>query len=281
MLKTRILTALFLAVLVLSALFFLPATVWMLFCAVLISLAAWEWCALIGFNGRVSLFYPLATGASFIAIAWHPPAPELLFGFFAGASLFWLLVVPLWLIRKWHLRSAGYLNFLLGWAMLMPAGLALLTLRGNGWTLLAVLAIAWIADSAAYFVGRAIGRHKLAPNISPGKTWEGAAGGGIAVMVYCAFMPKPFDLSVVMHLGSTEFMQNSAWVGAGLIFAIVSIVGDLLESLFKRQAGMKDSSHLLPGHGGVLDRVDSLLALLPVVAAVYMGHFLFSAASAG
>lgn len=263
MLKTRILTALALAALLLLALFQLPAVGWAFFCAVLLGFAAWEWCALTGLMGPVSIVYPLITTGIFFVLTLLPLSKELLTGCFFGASLFWLVLAPLWLRAKWRLRSAGHLNLLLGWVLLLPAGLALLVLRGNGWLLLGVLMVAWIADTSAYFCGKAFGRHKLAPSISPGKTWEGAVGALLAVLLYCWLVPKPFELSAL-----------SALV-AGVVLTAVSIVGDLLESLFKRQAGMKDSSNLLPGHGGVLDRVDSLLALLPVAASLYLGHLLF------
>lgn len=265
MLKTRILTALVLAAFLLLALFWLPPVGWSLFCAVLLGFAAWEWCAFAGLIAPVSVVYPIVTAVIFFALAVLEISPEILTGIFFGASLFWLVLAPLWLRAKWRLRSAGYLSLLLGWALLLPAGLALLVLRGDGWLLLGVMMIAWIADTAAYFSGKAFGRHKLAPSISPGKTWEGAAGALLAVLLYCWLAPKPFELSTPVV------------VLAGVLLTAVSIVGDLLESLFKRQAGMKDSSNLLPGHGGVLDRVDSLLALLPVAASLYLGYIVFFA----
>lgn len=263
MLKTRILTALILAAVLLLALFQLPALGWILFCGVLLGLAAWEWCSLAGLSAPVSVIYPLLTTAAFCVLAISSVPTEILAGVLFGASLFWLMLAPLWLRNKWRLRSAGYLNLLLGWALLLPAGIALLVLRGNGWLLLGVMLVAWIADTAAYFSGKMFGRHKLAPTISPGKTWEGAVGAVLFVMLYVWLVPKPFEFSGI------------ATLMIGVLLTAVSIVGDLLESLFKRQAGMKDSSHLLPGHGGVLDRVDSLLSLLPVAASIYLGYPLF------
>jgi len=133
---------------------------------------------------------------------------------------------------------------------------------------LMVLVLVWIADSAAYVVGRAMGRHKLAPTISPGKTWEGVAGGLLGVQVYaiiCAFMIPALE---------SRLEGGAKWLlylgGAGLLFA-ASVVGDLFESALKRQASVKDSGTLLPGHGGVLDRIDSALAVLPVAALMAYG----------
>ncbi len=269
MLKTRVVTAIVLAAVLLLALFRLPAAGWSLFCAVLLGAAAWEWCRLVSLSGLVSLVYPLVTACGFFGLSLLEPSGGTLLGLFAASTLFWLVIVPLWLKARWSLRASGHLGLLLGWALLLPAGFALLALREGGWLLLGVLAIAWIADTAAYFTGKAFGRHKLAPAISPGKTWEGAAGALLAVLVYCWLVPKPFAVPVAL-----------VFVVAVLLTA-VSIAGDLLESLFKRQAGLKDSSNLLPGHGGVLDRVDSLLAVLPVAACIYLGYPLLFAASAG
>lgn len=280
MLRTRVLTALVLAALLLLALFGLPETAWVLFCAVLMGVAAWEWSVLSGLSHGLSRFYPWITGVLFAVIGWQQLPMSISFGVFAGACLFWLVLAPIWLAAKWHLRTAGNLNALLGWALLLPAGLALLLLRGDGWRLLAVLMIAWVADSAAYFAGKAFGRHKLAPTISPGKTWEGALGALLGVALYISLLPKSFSFGFGAGLSASSGWTNLLWITCGVLLTAVSIVGDLLESLFKRQAGMKDSSTLLPGHGGVLDRVDSLLAVLPVAAAIYLAHLLFFAAPA-
>ncbi len=271
MLIPRIVTALVLAAVFLGALFFLPAAGWVLFCAGVLGVASWEWCQLAGISGWSAKFYPALTGVLFAALGFADLPALLLFGVFLLATLLWCVVVPLWLMHKWRLQLAGNFNVLLGWAFLFPAGLALLLLRGDGWQLLAVLAVAWLADSFAYFSGVLFGKHKLAPSISPGKSWEGAAGGLLAVMLYCWFLPKP-----PMFFSDTQpLLQAFFWILTGFLLVAVSIVGDLLESLFKRQAGIKDSSNLLPGHGGVLDRIDSLLALLPVAAAIQLAHQLF------
>lgn len=279
MFKIRVLTALVLAASLLLAVLGLPENGWMLFCAVLMGVAAWEWTALAGLSGGMAKIYPAASGVLFALLAWCRLPVSVLFGVFIGACLFWCVLAPLWLRAKWSLRSGGPLNALLGWAVLFPAGLALLVLRGNGWPLLAVMMIAWLADSFAYFTGVAIGRHKLAPTISPGKSWEGVGGGLVAVVVYACFLPDLLALSAGHALPVLSLTQRAAWALSCVPLVAVSVVGDLLESLFKRQAGMKDSSNLLPGHGGVLDRVDSLLALLPVAAAISLAYSLFFAVS--
>ena len=132
-------------------------------------------------------------------------------------------------------------------------------------TLLSVLALIWIADIAAYFAGRAFGRHKLAPGISPGKTWEGVAGALAGTVIYaiiCATASPPL----------TAIVQGNSWLayfGFTVLLCAVSIVGDLFESSIKRQAMVKDSGNLLPGHGGVLDRIDSMTSTLPVAALIF------------
>jgi phosphatidate cytidylyltransferase len=140
-----------------------------------------------------------------------------------------------------------------GLVVLVPAGLAMVALRPA--QVVAIVALVSIADTAAYFAGRAWGRRKLAPSISPGKTWEGAAGGLAAVLAYaiiCGML--------------AEGVRWLPYLAAANLLAVLSVIGDLFESAAKRQAGVKDSGSLLPGHGGVLDRVDSATATLPVAA---------------
>ena len=124
------------------------------------------------------------------------------------------------------------------------------------------MATVWVADTGAYFFGRTFGSHKLAPSISPGKTWEGAVGGGLTVIVY-GFV---FSSKLPAVLSDSFVLLLSALI----LLTVISIMGDLFESLLKRQAGLKDSSNVLPGHGGVLDRIDSLTSTLPLVALVWL-----------
>jgi len=170
--------------------------------------------------------------------------------------------VPLWLIYRWPLPKSA-LGVAIGLLLILPTWLALVQLRQAGaLALMAIMAIVWLADIAAYFFGRALGRHKLAPSISPGKTWEGAAGGGLAVIVY-GFVLSPRLPGVL----SQNFLLLLLVL---IVLTAISVTGDLFESLLKRQAGLKDSSNVLPGHGGVLDRIDSLTSTLPLVALVWL-----------
>ena len=171
---------------------------------------------------------------------------------FGMAAVFWLLVAPLWLARGMSVDRGDAL-LLAGFIVVLPAALAMTWLDAQH--LLVVLVLVWVADSAAYFVGRAWGRHKLAPAISPGKTWEGAAGGVAGALVYAIICKRFFD-----EVGW------AAYLAAAALLALLSIVGDLFESAAKRRAGVKDSGALLPGHGGILDRIDSATAVLPLAA---------------
>ena len=173
---------------------------------------------------------------------------------FLLAAAFWLLLAPLWLWRGVAAEHQRLLA-LAGVPVLLPAGLAMVALPAP--QLLAVLALTWIADTAAYFAGTRWGRHKLAPSVSPGKTWEGAAGGLVGVLVYAGIM--------------AAMVEGIAWapfLGTAALLAALSIVGDLFESAAKRQAAVKDSGALLPGHGGILDRIDSATSTLPIAAAL-------------
>jgi phosphatidate cytidylyltransferase len=151
---------------------------------------------------------------------------------------------------------------LVGWAVLVPTGLAMIDLREaapSPWMLLFVMCLVWVADSAAYFAGRKFGKTKLAPSISPGKTWEGVAGAIFGVTVYVAlvwiFSPEFSSLRMLPAL------MLAAWW-----WVVLAVIGDLFESAIKRQAGVKDSGALLPGHGGLLDRIDALTSTLPLAA---------------
>jgi phosphatidate cytidylyltransferase len=153
----------------------------------------------------------------------------------------------------------------LGLIVLIGAWVAIVQLQARSpWLLLAAMAIVWIADTAAYFAGRAFGRRKLAPSISPGKTWEGVYGALAAVAVYAlALVPFAHEAGYTREV---SLAAVAAWVTIAVALAMLSVAGDLFESLLKRHAGVKDSGALLPGHGGILDRVDALLAAMPPAA---------------
>ena len=216
--------------------------------ALIVAGGAHEWARLC--RVAVPSMYAVAVAVAFGTLIWLGDAiarPVLL-----AALVFWAVAVPLWLSRgvapehRIALLASGFV-------VLAPAGLALAALPPL--QVLAVLVLVWIADTAAYFVGRAFGRRKLAPAISPGKTWEGAAGGVFGALAYAIICGG--------------FTGGVAWlplVAGAALLAVLSIVGDLFESAAKRQAGVKDSGALLPGHGGILDRIDSATATLPVAA---------------
>jgi len=213
----------------------------------LIALAAgFEWARLCRLAGAPAWGYALAIALVFLAVYNAQPwQPALLI-----AAAFWIVVVPAWL-RRGVAAAHGAALAAAGFALIVPAALAMAALPPL--QLLLLLVFVWIADSGAYFVGRALGKRKLAPSISPGKTWEGALGGSAAALLY----------AIICGL----FVEGLSWVmylAAALLLAVLSIVGDLFESAAKRQAAVKDSGTLLPGHGGVLDRIDSATAVLPV-----------------
>jgi phosphatidate cytidylyltransferase len=272
MLRTRVATAVVLVAIFLGALFFLPPPGWALFALAIAVAAAYEWAgfARLGSVGRVA--YALATAAITALVAWTGglPAGEWratgLAPVYLTAALFWATGAVVWLIRLPQSPSP-LLVLVLGWLALVPTVLALVQLRNAGPVpLLMLMVIVWIADIAAYFSGRAFGRRKLAPRVSPGKSWEGVLGAFLATTAY----------ALLWHTFAPAFLPRLPQALAGLFGFVVlvwvltgaSVVGDLFESALKRQAGLKDSSQLLPGHGGVLDRIDALTPVLPLAALV-------------
>ena len=254
MFLTRVLTAAVLLAAFVSALWFLERTAFAALVAVIVAIGGYEWAALGRTRTAMAVAYGLACALLFAASFQYPPlAPWIC----ALAGIFWAIAVPSWLARGFDACPASLLPAV-GVVVLIPAGLAMASL--GPLHLLMVLGLVWVADTAAYLAGRAFGKRKLAPAISPGKTWEGAAGALVASVIY-AIIWAQFDPRLA------ALVQGAAWLpylaGAVLLCA-VSIVGDLFESAAKRRAGVKDSGSLLPGHGGVLDRIDSATATLPV-----------------
>lgn len=280
MLKARILTAIILLLGFSAALFLLPDLGWLIFCAVVCGAAAWEWGGLAAFQPALRAVYAtisallcawVGLGAG-LAGGWglHTfgipalPATMSLLPFYLASVLFWLLCVPFWLARKWRFGSVGAAASV-GLLVLLPPSLALAHLRLiDPWLLLCAMSFAWVADIVAFFVGRRFGRIKLAPAISPGKTREGAWGAIAGVMAYGLALGW-----VLLPAWRTPLALSMLALGL-LMLTVLSIVGDLFESLLKRQAGLKDSGKLLPGHGGILDRIDSLTAILPPLALFFL-----------
>jgi phosphatidate cytidylyltransferase len=257
MLKTRIVTALLLVTGCLGVLFWLPTTKAALAFGLVAVVAAWEWSGLIKSRSFARAAFVATTGLSCLGLFYWPGG---LLPLWLVAVVFWLGLMPFWLRMRWPL-AGGPLGYLVGLVVIVPTWAAMVMLHGHDPMLLLLsMALVWVADIAAYAAGRLWGRHKLAVHISPGKTWEGAIGAAVAVVIFVfavAYAYRPAD-------GSIE--PSLVWIPLLVLVTAVSIVGDLFESLIKRQAGVKDSSNLLPGHGGVLDRIDSLTSTLPVLA---------------
>jgi len=250
-LAARIGTAAVLIAALLAALFLLPPLALELLIGLVLLLAAHEWARLCRLERTAALVFAAAIALAFLALERAGMQQAV----FVTAAIFWIVLAPLWLWRGVRPAQAGWTGAA-GFAVLVPAGLAMTALRPL--EVLLALVLVWIADTAAYFVGRAWGRRRLAPAISPGKTWEGAAGGVVGAAAYAIICGY--------------FIQGIAWaafLAAAVLLAMVSIVGDLFESAAKRQAGVKDSGTLLPGHGGILDRIDSATAALPLAALVW------------
>ena len=267
-LAARVSTALVLIVAVLAALFLLPPPGFGVALLIVVILAAREWARLAGFARGGSLLFVAGTFLLGLNLLFGPGThfdggwPKgIVLAVCGAATAFWICVAAPWTLLRWR-RASPLVSAVAGWIVLMGAFVALVQLHAHSpWLVLAAMAIVWIADTAAFFAGRAFGRHKLAPQVSPGKTWEGVAGGVMAVVVYAvALVPLAARAG---YRGPLDAASIAAWIAIVIALAALSVIGDLYESLLKRYAGVKDSGTLLPGHGGVLDRTDALLAAMP------------------
>ncbi|MFL1455429.1 phosphatidate cytidylyltransferase [Marinobacter sp. GN3S48] len=267
MLKTRIITALILAPIAIGGIFFLPPLGFALFTGAIITIGAWEWANMSGMTSQLArVVYAAVTAAvmygllnvSAVAVLWlaviwwficflmvrsYPAGSERWGGLPVRAVMGLLVLVPAWVGLN-HLRTG---SFQFG------------DVANNLLVILFVFCVVWVADIGAYFAGRAFGKAKLAPRVSPGKSWAGVWGGLVAVAVFAV---------IVSQLASAPMDQTLMLVIASLVTGLVSVLGDLLESMLKRFRGIKDSSQLLPGHGGIMDRIDSLTAAIPVFALI-------------
>ena len=274
MLLQRVITAVVLLAILLPALFASNQLAFNIIVLVMLTAGAWEWGRLIGLRavgavvtGVVMLLLCLLTWQQ----GWLLNSYRVLWVVAGGA---WVLLSVLLVkagVPAWG-RVPQWMRWLAGMLALWVAGLAIVQARQIGINfLLSVLALVWVADVFAYFFGRALGlrfsKQKLAPTISPGKSWEGAWGGALGV-VLMAFTWVWIDAAQKVEVASfyTRLYEQGWWLllVAALFMAAMSVLGDLVESLIKRSAGFKDSSQLLPGHGGVLDRIDALLPTLPL-----------------
>jgi len=283
LLKQRLLTALVLIPVALYAVFALPLTGFAVAVLILMTAGAWEWAPLMGVTKRLGrIAYTLSVSVILAALMWWVPVDQVwqqgelaqpLYILIVLGCAWWVLALVLVLNyprsrRVWS-RTRSIVG-VFGWLTLVPAWAGMLAIRSlnyaeqplfGGFAVLFVLLLVWAADVGAYFAGVRYGRNKLMPAVSPGKTMEGLLGG-----ITLAFVV----MMVVAHWLKVPAEQFAGYYLAGLVTVVASVFGDLNESMFKRCAGVKDSGSLLPGHGGILDRIDSLTAALPVFALAYL-----------
>ncbi|CNI98246.1 phosphatidate cytidylyltransferase [Yersinia mollaretii] len=279
MLKYRLITALILIPVVIGALFLLPPVGFAIVTLLVCMLAAWEWGQLAGFASRSQRIW-LAILCGFLLVLMLLSLPA-----YQHSAHLPQVSVPLWLSMGWWLaalllvltypRSAVFwhdsrlLRIIFGILTIVPFFWGMVALRQYGydqhhnigaWWLLYVMLLVWGADSGAYMFGKLFGKHKLAPKVSPGKTWEGLIGG----LLTSALISWLFGRYAPLDIIPEKLLICS------VVAALASVLGDLTESMFKREAGIKDSGHLIPGHGGILDRIDSLTAAVPVFACLML-----------
>lgn len=272
MLKQRVITALCLAAVLFLILWSRSEWLFGLFLLVFFAAGAWENARL--FDNPYPIVVAILASVIFIFTGlWLSSGAYIWFVFIAVLIWVALLVPSLFrTIPALHSFSGYIYQACYLYSILTSFLCVLLLYKRSAFFLLSILVIAWLADIGAYFAGRAFGRHKLAPSISPGKTWEGVVGGIVAVILVAiaslGFSTSDSNISVLIF----EKYGWGGMIGGLVLLVAMSIVGDLLESKLKRRVGLKDSSNLLPGHGGVLDRIDSLIPMLPL--AVLLGMWL-------
>jgi len=262
-LRQRLFSALILVPLVVLAVLKLDLSWFALLVAAAMLLAAWEWGSLIPLRVSGARIGYLVFILALIAVSWRSARAEIFVDTVLWAALAWWLFVLFWITRPTlggsETGTHSLAKAILGCGLMVSTWLALVVLhsrpdQGPHWVLY-LLILVWVADSGAFFAGRQFGRTKLAPKVSPGKTWEGVFGGLIACALFAFGYARFLELQ---GLALTGFILVS------LVTVLFSVAGDLLESLLKRQQGVKDSGTLIPGHGGILDRIDSLFAAAPI-----------------
>lgn len=268
MLRTRLLTIAVVFPAFLLALFYLSLSNWSALILILMAVAAHEWARLFDLSQPAAITYALAMPI----VAWLfcrngtalLPSAAVTQTLCTIAGVFWIAVAPFLLSRR--VKIAAMSALILGWLALLPLWAALVKLKEFGpQYVFFAMGIIWLADTAAYFSGRAFGKRKLAPNISPGKTVEGALGALVVAALYAVIF-----VSLGHYFGTMSFSGLPLMMGGFAVIVMLSIVGDLFESWLKRQRGKKDSGNLFPGHGGILDRIDSLTSTMPIVALALM-----------
>ncbi|MCH8079182.1 MAG: phosphatidate cytidylyltransferase [Proteobacteria bacterium] len=264
MLEQRVITAMIFAGLVISAVIFLPTMLLAFVLAIIICVAAWEWAACAGFDASsYKISYVSVILLCLVACLKFMDNQWIILIVYCG-FVWWLIAV--FLVIRYQMNknvnlSSRLLKAMIGGVILVPSWLSLILIHAKTSGVALVLFLfflIWFADSAAYFSGRKFGSKKLASNVSPGKSWEGVYGA----------------LSISLLVGVSYVLYSEMQFTYAILFLVLvvltvsfSILGDLVESMFKRMAGIKDSSHILPGHGGVLDRIDSLTSAAPVFLA--------------
>lgn len=260
MLRERMLTAVVAAALILLVLFAFPSPAARGVIAAVILSAAWEWSGFLGLRGYPArLVYVAVIGALLAAVSWLELPPNTA-SLILKIGLAWWCAALIW-VFFYPTQIAKPVAWLCGALVMLPAYVALIAIYSlRPVMLLLALVIIWTADIGAYFAGKRFGRVKLAPRISPGKTWEGVFGGLLAVV----------SVAVLLVLLTARYyradLSMAVFVPLCVAVATLSVVGDLTVSMFKRHAGMKDSGRIFPGHGGVLDRIDSVTAAAPLFA---------------
>jgi phosphatidate cytidylyltransferase len=268
MLKTRVITAIILLAIFLPVLFLLPPIYLSALFFLILVAAAWEWSRLISPSAAYSAYFYAIICAMLVVFLWLLPEPNIELALLSIALAFWVVGMPMILSQGIHLSMSRWrlIFSVLGFIVLPTAWLSLNILREIGllW-LLSTMILVWLADIGAYFAGKTFGKHKLASQISPGKSIEGAIGGLIICIIYASFCS--IYLPTLDTLFGTAKAKWGWWFMLLMTATLVlySILGDLFESQLKRIAKVKDSSQLLPGHGGFLDRIDALLPVMPIV----------------
>ncbi|WP_172597685.1 phosphatidate cytidylyltransferase [Sulfuriflexus mobilis] len=269
MLKQRIITALLLLPIVVLTILYLPTPAFAMLWAVVLNLAVWEWSALARLRSLASrIIFLLVIDVALVALWFNIDLNVVTDTVIFLAAGFWACVVISLLFditrRMSDLSSVTYraVSVMTGVFIVIPAWLALVLLHtSQSSSVLLVFCLVWAADTGAYFAGRRFGKRKLAPSISPGKSWEGVAGGLLLSLIVVYIWSRMADMPEAEQLD---------FIVIAMIAVMVSIYGDLLESVFKRVSGIKDSGQLLPGHGGVMDRLDSITAAGPIFVAGYL-----------
>jgi len=284
MLKQRVITALVLAVIFLAALFGLPAGYFSFFIGAVLLIGAWEWANLSGFPAvwqrlaySIVLLILLVAASRYLGFEGEA-SPQLnnlaIRDLLIVGCSWWALA--LLLVQGYPSSSVLWghkaLRLVMGVMVLIPTWVALIYVRqqsSGAWLVLLLMLVVAVADSGGYFAGRRFGKHKLAPAVSPGKTWEGFAGGFLANCLLALILSQVFNQSLLLMLALI------------VPTSLISVLGDLLESMVKRHAGAKDSGNILPGHGGILDRVDGITAGAPVFALALLASGAFTAGVGG